>query len=146
MFDGIQDPHNFGASIRVSEVLGFNNIIFYKGDSCGITPSAVKASAGGIFHVNLYQSNLNSAMKKLITWGFSIYVLDGKGDILLPQVQLEKKVCLVIGSERKGVRFSIKRQADKIVKIPMYGKLNSLNLSCALSAVLYEFSRNYSLE
>ena len=150
MMDGIQDPHNFGAALRVCEVFGFIDIIFHKGNSCGITSAAIKVSTGAVFHLNLYMSNLNVAVKKLKELNYKIYVLDADGDHVLSKIDSEPKFCLVIGSEYKGVRFSIKRLADKVIKIPVCGNIQSLNVSCALTAALYEFSRgkrpNYVLD
>ena len=141
MLDGIQDPHNFGAALRVCEVFGFKDIIFHKGDSCGITAAAIKVSTGAIFHLNLLMSNLNTAIKKLKQFDYQIFVLDSEGNNdFLPNIELPPRFCLVVGAEYKGVRFSIKRQADKIITIPMSGKIQSLNVSCALTAALYGIS------
>ena len=141
MMDGIQDPHNFGAILRVCEVFGFNDIIFHRGDSCGITGAVIKVSTGAIFHLNLYISNLSVAIKKLKEHDYRIYVLDSDGSQSLPEIDNLSKFCLIIGSEYKGVRFSIKRLADGIIRIPVLGKIQSLNVSCALATALYEFSR-----
>ena len=141
VLDSLQDPHNFGAALRVCEVFGFKDVIFHKGNSCGVTAAAIKASAGALFHINLYTANLNSAIKGLKAQGYSIVALDCEGEQCLFDFSMPEKFCLVMGSESKGVRFSILRQADSIIKIPMFGKINSLNVSCALSAVLHECVR-----
>ena len=140
MMDGIQDPHNFGAALRVCEVFGFTDIIFHKGNSCGLTAAVVKVSTGAVFHLNLYMSNLNTAMRWLRRYGYEIYVLDADDGERLDSIEIPPKLCLVIGAEYKGVRFSIKRQADKIITIPMSGKIQSLNVSCALTAALCRLS------
>jgi 23S rRNA (guanosine2251-2'-O)-methyltransferase len=136
MLDGIEDPHNFGASLRVCEGMGVRDVIYHKGNSSGITPAAVKVSTGALFHLNLYHSNLNSAIKKLKYDGVAIVVLDGGGDTTIYDWEPTQPYCLVIGSEGKGVRFAIQRQADLVLRIPMRGNLNSLNVSCALTAAL----------
>ncbi len=136
MFDGIQDPHNFGAALRVCEVFGFNHVIFHKGNSSGLTPTAIKVSAGAAFHLNLYQTNLNSAIKRLKYLDFQICTLDNNSEQSIYETTFPDKICFVIGSENKGVRFSIKRQSDIDLKIPLFGRVDSLNVSCALSAVL----------
>ncbi len=136
MFDGLQDPHNFGAALRVCEAFGFRTVIFHKGNSSGVTAAAVKVSAGAVFHLSLYISNLNTAVKKLKREAYAIYCLDGKGPTDVFQLQAGPKFCLVIGSESDGVRFAIQRQADATVRIPMHGRIESLNVSCALSAAL----------
>ena len=138
MMDGIQDPHNFGAAIRVCEVFGAKDIVFHSGNSCGITAAAIKASAGAVFHCHLYQTNLNRAVKWLKEREYQIFVLDGSGDSMINSVSFAGKVCIVIGSEGFGVRHAIRRLADRTIKIPMQGMIESLNVSCALSTVLYE--------
>ncbi len=145
IFDGLQDPQNFGAAIRVCEVFGFHDLVFHEGDSCGVTPTAIKASSGAFFHVNLYLSNLNSAIRQLSANGYQIVVLDSDGDQNLYGYQWPEKFALIIGSEGFGVRFAIKRLADAMVKIPLVGKVDSLNVSCALSATLSEICRQRTI-
>ncbi len=141
LFDGLEDPHNFGASLRVCEVFGFSHVIFHKGNSSGLTSIAAKSSAGAVFHLNLYSSNLNQAVKLLKEWGYAIICMEAQGAESIFDVELPERFCLIIGSEGKGVRHNIIEQSDKVVKIPMHGRVNSLNVSCALSATLCEFSR-----
>jgi 23S rRNA (guanosine2251-2'-O)-methyltransferase len=136
IFDGIQDPHNFGAALRVCECFGWTTVIFHKGNSCGVTPTAIKVSAGAFFHMDLYASNLNSAVRRLQESGYAIWALEGDGDAELGVIEPPQKLALVIGSEGKGVRFAIKRLADTIVRIPLAGHVNSLNVSCALASAL----------
>ena len=140
VLDGITDPHNFGAAIRVAEVYGFKHILFHQGDSSGVTAVAVKSSSGAIFHCNLYYSNLNQAVKYLKKQDFSIYALDIRAESTIYDIELSNRYALVIGSEGKGVRYNI-MQNSTAIKIPMQGKVDSLNVSCALSACLTEFSR-----
>lgn len=139
MLDGLQDPHNFGAALRVCEVFGYRDVIFQKGNSCGVTAAAIKASAGAYFHINLYQAGLNNAVKRLKDSGYTIVACDGTGEAEITSVRLEGKACITVGSEQKGVRFAIKRQADHVVRIPVAGQVNSLNVSCALAVALYQF-------
>ncbi len=142
ILDGIQDPHNFGAMLRVCDVFGFDTVVYHKGDSSGVTPAAIKASTGAVFHLNIFVSNINTALKRFVGDGYSICVLDSDGDKTLAQFEFPEKYCIIAGSEGKGVRYSVKRQADNIIKIPVSGKVNSLNVSCALTAALYEATRS----
>jgi 23S rRNA (guanosine2251-2'-O)-methyltransferase len=145
ILDGVQDPHNFGASLRVCEVLGFSNIIFQKDNSCGLTPAAIKASAGAAFHVNLAHARLNKVAKYLDERRVPIIALENKAHHSIYSVELPEKFCVVVGSESKGVRFGIKQlKSTELVRIPMHGRVNSLNLSCALSLSLGEFRRRLS--
>ncbi len=141
IFDGIMDPHNFGAALRVCEVFGFNRIIYHKGNSSGITPAVIKVSAGAIFHVHIYHANLNQAVRRLKDEGYAIYAMHARTESDIYTCEVPEKLCLVIGAEDKGVRHLIQRQADQLVHIPMRGRVDSLNVSCALSAALCELSR-----
>ncbi len=141
VLDGIQDPHNFGAALRVCEVFGWQHVVYHKGNSCGLTPAAVKASTGAVFHLNVYRSNLNAAIKKFKSALFTIMVLDGSGPVDITDAGPAERLCLVIGSEGTGVRHAIRRQADILVAIPTRGKIGSLNVSCALATALHERTR-----
>jgi 23S rRNA (guanosine2251-2'-O)-methyltransferase len=136
MLDGIQDPHNFGAALRVCECFGFHHVIYHRGNSCGVTPTAIKVSAGAFFHLTLYVSNLNAACRRLQRDGVHICVLDGAAELSLDDAELPTPYCLVVGSEGRGVRHAIRRLADTACAIPLYGRINSLNVSCALTAAL----------
>ena len=140
VFDGIRDPHNFGAALRVCETFGFRHVLYHLGNSSGMTPVAAKTSSGAIFHLHLYAANLNKAMQALQQRGFSIYALDMAGQHSIHSVPLEPPFCLVIGSEGDGVRHNIRRVATAMVNIPMAGHIESLNVSCALSACLCTFA------
>lgn len=140
ILDGITDPHNFGAAIRVAEVFGYKHILYHQGDSSGLTAVAVKSSSGAVFHTKLYCSNLNQALRFLKDRLFTFYALDVNTENSIYDIQLAERHALIIGSEQKGVRHNIK-QNSTLMKIPMSGKLDSLNVSCALSACLAEFSR-----
>lgn len=140
MLDGIEDPHNFGAALRVCEGFGFNPVMFQKGNSCGLTPTAVKTSAGAVFHLDLWQVKLNTAVRQLQEEGVTVAILDGSGEATVFDWDLPDRYCLVVGSEGRGVRHAIRRLADVTLRIPMAGRVNSLNLSCALSATLAAFA------
>ncbi len=142
VFDGIQDPHNFGAAMRVCDAFGFPDIIYHKGNSSGLTPAAIKVSTGAVFHLRLFISNLNNAVKMLQDRGYRICPLEANGTQSIYDADYSGKFCLVIGSEGAGVRNNILRQADTTLTIPMYGKISSLNVSCALSAVLCQIARH----
>jgi len=141
LFDSLRDPHNFGAALRVCDCFDFRTIVYFKGNSSGVSPAAVKVSAGAAFHVDIYECNLNKAVKRLAEAGFSICALEAEGDCTIYDMPIPDKLCLVIGSEGEGVRHNIRRTADHLVSIPMAGRVNSLNVSCALTAALTEFAR-----
>jgi 23S rRNA (guanosine2251-2'-O)-methyltransferase len=141
LMDSIQDPHNFGAALRVCDAFGFHDVIYHTGNSSGLTPAAIKVSAGAAFHLNLWLSNLNSAVKRLKGAGYRILALDADSDQTIFSADYGSKFCLVIGSEGKGIRHNIRMEADAVLSIPMAGRVTSLNVSCALSAVLCEITR-----
>ena len=144
ILDGLQDPHNFGAAARVCDAFGFTDILYHRGDSSGITPAAVKVSSGAVFHLRFFVSNLNKAVKKLKKDGYRLLALEAEGDVTIYDADYSGRIALVIGSEGRGVRFNIRRDADQILSIPMHGNVNSLNVSCALSSVLTEAAREVS--
>jgi len=141
LLDGLQDPHNFGAAIRVCECLGFRNIIYHTGDSCGLTPAAIKSSSGAIFHVRLFFSNLNRAVQRLQEDEIAICAMENTAEAVdLREAAIPEKYCLVLGSEGRGVRHNILRNANHVWRLPLAGKINSLNVSCALTAALWELN------
>ena len=141
MLDGIEDPHNFGAALRVCECFGIREIIYQKDNSCGLTPTSVKVSTGAVFHVGLRLNRLNNVVKRLKEENIPLVILDNGSEQSIYNVELPERYCLVIGSEGKGVRNTLKRQADYQLEIPMSGKVNSLNVSCALSAALSQLCK-----
>jgi 23S rRNA (guanosine2251-2'-O)-methyltransferase len=141
ILDGIQDPHNFGACLRVCEVFGFSHVVYHQGNSSGITSAAIKVSAGAAFHIHLYQSNLTRAVRGLQSRGYLIITLDAQATTSIYVAVLPAKFALVMGSEGDGVRHAIRRLADESWRIPIRGRLDSLNVSCALSATLSDLAR-----
>ncbi len=141
MLDGLQDPQNFGAALRVCEVFGYPEVIYHRGNSCGVTPAAIKASAGAVFHLQLYESNLSRAAIRLQDWGYSVVVLEADAGQDLFTAELPDKYCLVVGSEGGGVRHVLQRRSDLQLRIPMRGRVSSLNVSCALAVALAVLSR-----
>ncbi|MCF7854492.1 MAG: RNA methyltransferase [Candidatus Pacebacteria bacterium] len=144
MLDSIQDPHNFGASMRVCDAFGFTDVIYHKGNSSGVTPAAVKVSTGAIFHLRLFESNLNKAVKWLTSRDYRLCVLEAEGNVTIYDADYTGRICIVMGSEGFGVRHNILRQANQVMSIPMRGHVSSLNVSCALTAVLSEIARQTS--
>ena len=140
--DGIEDPHNLGAIIRTAEACGAHGVIIPKRHSAGLTPSAVKASAGAALCLPVVRvPNLVAAMQTLKeeknVW-FTCADMDGK-----PWCTLDFKggVGLVIGSEGEGVSRLVKEECDFVASLPMCGQINSLNASVAGGIILYEIAR-----
>ena len=136
MLDHLEDPHNFGAIIRTSEALGVDAIIIPNDRSVGVNSTVVKTSAGAIYNIPIIKvSNLNVAIKRLKENDYWIVGTDMDGEDY-NIVDYNMKVCLVIGNEGKGMSKVVSNECDYIVKIPMIGKINSLNASVSCGIVL----------
>ena len=137
--DSIQDPHNLGAIIRSAAAAGATGVILPKDRSAPLSAVAIKASAGAIAHLDICQvTNLARALEKIKEAGFWIYGTDGQARDSIFQTDLSGSMCLIIGSEGKGMRPLIREKCDFLVSIPMQGTLNSLNASVAAGIVLFE--------
>lgn len=142
ILDHLEDPHNFGAIIRTCEAAGIKGIIIPKDRSVKVNATVMKTSVGTIENVDICMvSNLVSAIKILKENGFWIIGTDMEGTDYT-KIDYSGKIALVIGNEGKGLSRLTKENCDFIAKIPMYGKVNSLNASVAAALVIYEAVRN----
>lgn len=142
ILDHLEDPHNFGAIIRTCEAAGIKGIIIPKDRSVKVNATVMKTSVGTIENVDICMvSNLVSAIKTLKENGFWIIGTDMEGTDYT-KIDYSGKIALVIGNEGKGLSRLTKENCDFIAKIPMYGKVNSLNASVAAALVIYEAVRN----
>jgi 23S rRNA (guanosine2251-2'-O)-methyltransferase len=139
VLDEIQDPHNFGAIIRSAEAFGFHGIIIPKDRSVGITATVVKTSAGAVSHIPIVRvQNLAQWMKEIKNQNVWIAGADQQAEISLFEANLSRALAIVIGSEAKGMRRFVKESCDFLVRIPMVGKINSLNASVAAALIFCE--------
>lgn len=146
MLDSIQDPHNLGAIIRSAAAAGADGIILPKDRSAPLTGTVAKSSAGTIALVKICTvTNLTSSIGTLKKAGFWIYGAAGEAAQSLFEVKFSGPVCLVLGSEGKGIRPLVREQCDFLVSIPMHGPLNSLNASVAAGIILFEVVRQRAL-
>lgn len=140
--DCIQDPHNVGAIIRSAAAAGVIGILLPKDRSAPLSGTVAKASAGALSHMPICQvTNLAEALKHLRDEGVWIYGADKDTPVSIYQADFSGPVCLVVGSEGKGLRPLIKKQCDFLVTIPMRGNLDSLNASVATAIILFEIVR-----
>jgi 23S rRNA (guanosine2251-2'-O)-methyltransferase len=145
ILDGITDPRNFGAILRTAEAVGAGDIIIPKDRSVRITPVVLKASAGAVNHLRIYRlTNLRRALMSLKSSGFWIVGLDANATETYDSKEYPNKLGIVLGSEGQGLRPLIAKQCDYLVRIPMKGKISSLNVSVAAAILLYEVSRQHS--
>ncbi len=137
LLDGINDPHNLGAILRSCDVFGVCGVIMPKHNQVMLNATVAKTSAGAINFVPVaLVSNLNNAIKTLKENGFWIVASDGSGKDNYQEVKYDFPTALVVGSEGQGVSQLVLRNSDFIVRIPMYGKVNSLNASVAAGIFL----------
>ena len=139
MLDHLEDPHNFGAIIRTCEASGVDYIIIPKDRSVSVNQTVMKTSVGALNNVKIVQvTNLNNTIKKLKECGVWIVGTDMEDAIYYDEVDYKYPTCLIIGSEGFGISSLARKNCDYIVKIPMFGKVNSLNASVAAAIVIYE--------
>ncbi len=137
ILDHLEDPHNFGAIIRTAESRGIKNIIIPKDRSVSVNETVMKCSAGTLNHVNIIQVvNLVNAINYLKEKGFFVYGAEADG-VLYNQVNYSDKICLIIGSEGKGISKVVRKNCDEIISLPMKGHINSLNASVAAAILIY---------
>ncbi len=137
VLDGIEDPHNLGAILRSADVFGVTGIIISKHHQVPLNSTVAKTSAGAINFVPVgLVNNINQALKELKEEGFWVVATDGNAETNYQDIDYNFPTVLVIGSEGKGVSSLVKKNSDYLVKIPMYGKVNSLNASVATGVLL----------
>ena len=139
--DGIEDPHNLGAIIRSAECVGAHGIIIPKRRAVGLTATVAKSSAGALEHMKVAKvTNLSSAIDELKEKGLWIYAADMDGSTYY-KTDMKGPMALVLGSEGFGISRLVKEKCDFIVSIPLYGQVNSMNVSCAAAILLAEVAR-----
>ena len=142
MLDSLEDPHNLGAILRSSDAFGVDGIILPKNRSVKLNNTVAKVSTGAIEHVDVIGvTNLNQTIKKLKDQGFWVVGTDAETDQTINDINVETNLCIVIGSEGKGMSRLVKENCDYNVKIPMVGHVNSLNASVSAALVIYEVFR-----
>ncbi len=139
--DGIEDPHNLGAVIRCAECEGAHGIIIPERRACGLTPAVSKASAGAIMHMAVAKvANIAQTIEKLKENGVWTYAAEADGQDFY-NTDFSGGCAIVLGGEDSGVSRLVRERCDYTVSIPMYGKLNSLNVSTAASVLLCHAAR-----
>jgi len=137
ILDEIQDPRNFGAIIRSAEVFKVDLILIPERNSVRINETVVKTSTGAIEYVNISKvTNLSDTINKLKKLDYWVYGAAGEASINYNEEDYPNKIVLVLGNEGSGIRKKVREHCDKLIKIPMYGKINSLNVSVASGILL----------
>ncbi len=141
--DGITDPYNLGALIRCAEGVGAHGLIIPKRRASGLTPLVSKASAGAIEHLAVAKvANIASTIETLKKKGIWTFAAEAGGDAYY-NTDMNVPCALVFGSEGEGVSRLVREKCDYIVSIPMYGNVNSFNVSTAAAVILAEVSKQH---
>lgn len=139
ILDGIEDPHNLGAIIRTAETAGVHGVIIPKRRAASVNSTVNKVSAGAVEHMKVARvNNINETIQFLKDSGLWIIGTDGSAENYYYEQDLTGSIALVIGSEGSGMNRLVSENCDILVKIPMYGKITSLNASVSAGIVTYE--------
>jgi len=142
VLDEVSDPRNLGAVARSALASGAHGLVLPKRRSAGVTPAAVKASAGATEHLPIaHVSNIAAYLKELQNTGFWVYGAAGDAARSYLDLDYAGKVALVLGSEGRGLRPLVARTCDVLASIPMAGAVESLNVSVAAALLLFEARR-----
>ncbi len=141
LLDGVEDPHNLGAIIRSAECCGAHGVIIPKRRAVGLTTTVAKASAGAIEHMRVAKvTNLSQTIDELKEEGLWFYCADMGGESYYA-TDMKGALGLVLGSEGFGVSRLVKEKCDFVVSIPLYGNVNSMNVSCAAAVIMAEVAK-----
>ena len=142
ILDGIQDPHNLGSVLRTAEAVGAHGIVIPKRRAVGPTATVAKVSVGAVEYVPVAQvTNLARAISDIKEAGLWVVGADMDGEVVHFEADLTGPLALVIGGEGKGLARLTKEKCDLTVRLPMYGRINSLNAAVAAAVLLYEAIR-----
>ena len=139
ILDGIEDPHNLGSIIRTAETAGVHGIIIPKRRNAAVNSTVVKVSAGATTYMKVARvNNINDTIRKLKEEGLWIIGTDGEANTYYYNQDLKGPIAIIIGSEGFGMSKLVKENSDILVKIPMQGKITSLNASVSAGIITYE--------
>jgi 23S rRNA (guanosine2251-2'-O)-methyltransferase len=142
VLDGVEDPHNLGAVIRTAHAAGAGSVIIPERRAVGVTDVVAKAAAGALEHMPIVRvTNVNRTLEELKRGGFWIYGLDERGTDDYSRVEYASPTAFVLGGEGKGLHDQVRKHCDVLVRIPLAGKISSLNVSVAAGIVLFEWKR-----
>lgn len=142
VLDSIQDPRNLGSILRSALAAGFSHVIMTRERSVPVTGTVARTSAGAVAHLHLCQVvNLAETLKILKERGFWIFGAVAERDVAsVYATEFSGPICLVIGSEGKGIRPLVRKQCDFLITIPMRASFNSLNASVAAAILMFEIA------
>lgn len=142
VLDGVQDPHNLGACLRSADAAGVNAVVVPRDRAAGLTATVRKVACGAAEHIPLIQvTNLARTLRQLKERGLWLIGLAGEGDQSIYECDLNGPIAIVMGAEGEGLRHLTKEHCDFLVRIPMSGSVESLNVSVATGISLFEAVR-----
>jgi 23S rRNA (guanosine2251-2'-O)-methyltransferase len=142
VLDGVEDPHNLGAIIRTAHAAGAGAVIIPERRAASVTDVVAKAAAGALEYLPIVRvTNINRALEDLKAKQYWIYGLDERATGTYDQVEYSTPTAFVLGGEGKGLHELVRKHCDVLVRIPMAGKISSLNVSVAAGVVLFEWKR-----
>lgn len=146
ILDGVEDPQNLGSIIRTAEAAGVHGIIIPERRAAGLTAAVSRASAGAVEYLPVARvTNLTRTIEELKKAGLWFTGVEMDGNVELYQADLKGPIGLVLGGEGKGISRLVAEACDQIVRLPMWGQVNSLNVSVASGITFYEVRRVRSL-
>jgi len=147
ILDSINDPMNFGAIIRSSVIAGIDGIIIPKHNSCPITATVAKASAGALEYATIIrETNIVRVIAMMKQMGIWIYGVDEHGKLPYTKVDFTVPIALIFGGEGKGIRDLVKKKCDETIYIPSKGNITTLNVSAAVSVIAFEVARQRDMK
>jgi 23S rRNA (guanosine2251-2'-O)-methyltransferase len=142
VLDGVEDPHNLGAVIRTAHAAGASGVVIPERRAANVTDVVAKAAAGALEYLPVVRvTNINRTLEELKERGYWIYGLDERGSEDYDRIQYSAPTALVLGAEGKGLHEQVRKHCDVLVRIPLAGKISSLNVSVAAGIVLFEWKR-----
>ena len=141
--DGVTDPRNLGAIMRCAEGAGLAGLILARDRTANITPAAIKTSAGAWIHLRIAQcGNVAQMLERLKKMDYWVAALAPEGEAGLYELDISRPLVVVVGAEGEGLRRLVKEKADFLIRIPMAGRVSSLNVAVATGIVLFEINRH----
>lgn len=141
LVDAIQDPGNLGTIIRTADAAGFDAVMLGEGTVDPFNDKVIRSTQGSIFHVSIIQVNIINEIPRLKQQGYEIWASALTESAPFETVSVPDKTALIVGNEGSGIQSAILRLADSIVKIPIYGNAESLNVSVAAGILMYYIRR-----
>jgi 23S rRNA (guanosine2251-2'-O)-methyltransferase len=147
LVDGVEDPQNLGSIIRTAEAAGVHGIIIPERRAVGLTATVSRASAGAVEYVPVARvTNLTKTIEQLKIRGLWFSAAEMSGELEFDKADLTGPIGLVVGGEGSGVSRLVAEHCDQTIRLPMWGKVNSLNVSVATGILLYEIKRQRALK